>query len=266
MKKYSILLPVCAITFFCTLCFADTSTILIDKKEVIVPNYEGFTLVSDRNSPEFKKIDASFTSSPNAVTYGYYLQNNPGTDLKIISLLGLVNAPEYLSKKEWTTAKNDIYQDSQKPQGVQEDENTKLVPTLTESITQPELYNTYIYNVKYYAKNNGAFTEVGSTLDTKTYVYLNGKIIIVMISMNDRNSYNEENIKWAKVISVATAEKLIELNPPTEADLKAEKQASNSAIKVILAIIAGLIYYIIKFFRRSKKESTQTAVKRTDKP
>jgi hypothetical protein len=233
--------------------YADTQVILIDKQEIVVPTFEGFKFTSDRNSAEFKKLDADFLTTE-AISQGYYYEENPSSNLtRVISLLSYKSTPIYVTKKMWARGKNDLYEDSQKP-FVKEGDGAKVEQNIYESITHPDLYNTYISEIKVYVKKNDKYQYILSSLDSKTYVYLNGKILIIMISFQGINAFNKNNIEWAKVISETTAQRLIELNPPTEASLKAEKEEERHFWKVIIVIIVSagsiLLKYRAKIFKK----------------
>lgn len=240
MRRYLILVIFCS-GFFST-AFADTKTILVDKQEITVPTFEGFEFTSDRNSAEFKKLDADYVTTGQTITHGYYYEPTPGKLSKVISILSYQSSPEFITKKDWTRAKNDIYEDSQKPI-IKEESGAKAEQIMRESITTPDLYNTYIAETKIYIKKNDKYDYVLSNLDSKTYLYLNGKVIVLMITIDGINAFNDDTIKWAKTISQTTAERLIELNPPTQATLQAEKKEEAAderhRWKVILLVIIG---------------------------
>lgn len=250
MKKSIRLVLVCILCFFSMLCFADTSTILFDNREITVPNYDEFKLTTDKNSPEYKKIEELFQADKNSVPYGFYYEPNPRNPVRLITILGFSNIPQYITKNEWDKAKNDIYEDSQAPITRNQD-NVKSVQTLTESITNHDLYNTYITETKVYLNENNKLRQVVSMLDAKTYIYLHGKIIVLMITIEGANGYNVSTLDWAKNISQATAEKVIELNPPTEKELAAEKAAERThkydQIKYFLLIVIGLLALLWKY-------------------
>lgn len=248
MRRYFIFVFFCY-GFFST-AFADTKTILVNKQEITVPTFEGFEFTSDRNSDEFKKLDADYVTTGQTITHGYYYEPTPGKLSKVISILSYQSSPDFITKKDWSRAKNDIYEDSQKPI-IKEEAGAKAEQTMRESITTPELYNTYIAETKIYIKKNDKYDYVLSNLDAKTYIYLNGKVIVLMITIDGINAYNENTVKWAKTISEATAERLIELNPPTEATLQAEKKEAEAderhRWKVILLVVIGALSMVWRY-------------------
>lgn len=250
MKKSIRLVLVSIICFFSILCFAETTTIVIDNKNLVLPHFEGFKLISDRKSIEFKKIEDQYTSDKNTVTYAHYYETNPGKLTRLISIYGYREKPNYLTKKQWLDAKNSIHEDSQKPISIEE-ANAKYVQTIIESVTEHNLYNTYISETKVFLKENNRSDYVYSILDAKTYINVNGKIIIVFINIEGDNAYNVSSLEWIKAISKTTAEKIIELNPPTQQELAAAKSAESKEqldhIKYVLLIILGLLALLWKY-------------------
>lgn len=250
----------------CTPCYADTKIILVDKQEIVVPTFEGFQFTSDRNSAEFKKLDADYTSTEQTFTQGYYYEENPTSLNRVISLLSYKSAPAYVTKNEWAKAKNDIYEDSQKP-FIKEEDGAKAEQIPYESITQPDLYNTYISEIKIYLKKGDKYQYLLSTLDAKTYVYLNGKVIVLMLTMDGTNAFNKSNVEWAKVISEKTAQRLIELNPPTPASLAAAKREEAAdqwhRWKIILLVLVGGVALVWRY-RKKYLAQKQQAIKPID--
>jgi hypothetical protein len=250
MKKSIRLVLVSIICFFSILCFAETTTIAIDNKNLVLPHFDGFKLISDRESIEFKKIEDQYTSDKNTIPYAHYYETNPGKLTRLISIYGYKEKPNYLTKKQWLQAKNSIYEDSQKPRTI-EQVDAKYVQTIIESVIDHDLYNSYITETKVFLKENNKSDYVYSILDAKTYINVNGRIVIIFINIEGDNAYNVSTLEWAKVISKAAAEKIIELNPPTQQELAAAKSTERKEqldhIKYVLLIIVGLLALLWKY-------------------
>lgn len=123
--------------------------------------------------------------------------------------------------------------------------------SIIESVTDHDLYNSYITETKVFLKENNSSDYVYSILDAKTYINVNGRIVIVFINIEGDNAYNVSTLEWAKVISKAAAEKIIELNPPTEQELKtannAEQKDKLDQIKFIILIVLAILALLWKF-------------------
>lgn len=250
MKKCIRLVLVSIICFFSILCFAETTTIVIDNKNLVLPHFEGFKLISDRESIEFKKIEDQFTSDKNTITHAHYYETNPGKLTRHISIYSYREKPDHLTKRQWLQAKNAIYEDSQKPATIEE-ADAKYVQAVIESVTEHDLYNTYISETKVFLKENNRTDHVYSVLDAKTYINVNGNIIIVFINIEGDNAYNVSTLEWAKTFSKEAAEKIIKLNPPTQQEIAAAKSAESKEqldhIKYVLLIIVGLLALLWKY-------------------
>jgi len=246
---------ICGILSFCTwVCFAGTYPINVGNLIVIVPSYEGFSFTSDPNSPEFKKLDAQFTPSKGLVVHGFYYETTPSEINKIITIVSETAVPTYITQKQWQEAKNEIYQRAQTPH-IRNTDKAKSETIVRESITDNELFNTYIYETKLYIKQQENYEYVLSVLESKTFLYLNGKMITLMIVLEGAgrgiNAYDSQTVSWVKMISEATAKKIIDLNPPTEETLKQAKNAERdeqwrhwkNIILIIVGFWAVLMYY-----------------------
>lgn len=273
MKSKPILsLVFCIFSFFSIVAFADTNTIVIGSRLVVVPNYDGFTFNSDPNSPEFKKLIDEFEPNSKTTVHGFYYETTPGDVNKLLALISNNRVPDYITKSEWNSGKTDFLDQEKAPRTTLSGDN-KSETVLREAVTNNEFYNTFISETIISSKRGDDFVPVVSILESKTYIYINGKMLVLSITIEGIqhriNSYNQENVNWVKVISDATAQKILELNPPTQETLQAEERANTKEQlrhwKHIILIVLGVWLVIVTYFFDYLPTSVQNRLPRFKK-
>lgn len=271
------------IIFFSIICFADTNTITVDKQVITVPSYEGFQFTSDPNSPEFKKLNQE-VGVDDMKNHGFYYESTPSDLTKRVAIMS-DKSIHYLTPSQWKKGINQLYDSSRNPI-VTERPNSKSEQIVRETISNP-LYTTFISELKVSIKSNRGNMFTISALEARTYINLNGKPIILQITIEGASkgisAYDPDTVNWAKTISDATAQRIIELNPPTaEMQKQAETAEHNEQRKHwrnIAWIIVGILSFLLSpygfkylpesvqnvFARRKKQLVEQEAKKKAKK-
>ncbi|MCS5711251.1 hypothetical protein [Candidatus Berkiella aquae] len=203
------------LSFYCISSFAN-NTIIFGEKKIILPDYEGYHFVGDKESKQFKVFSELFSSANKEQIQAFYViakeKEQVASGLpQIIIYATYQNKPESLTQAAWDSAKNALIEDyKSKPDNVVEKKDGKVKTVIKNDVVAEPSYVLVVRTIEH-ANINDQKPE-GVITDLTNHIYVNGEIIIVVMTIIGKTAINETQLKNVEAIAKAKALQLIELN------------------------------------------------------
>lgn len=210
------------------MCSADEPSVVIDNQVITLPSYQGFRFIADPKSPDFKKLTELYVPR-DSIPLGFYYETHPVNINRVISIIQPKNSQSFISRSKWKALRDAIIHEAQQPV-IKVSGQSKTEKIIRSALPQNKFFLIFTWETRFYTMNDkGNYDYQSSLLETKNYIYLNGKLIILQLSINALNPDikldNKQIYTWIALTFKATSQQILESNEPSKLQISLERKA-----------------------------------------